>query len=254
MGSTLATDPAAMKANGVVAHRQIAATLTEEIRAGTWVVGEAISTEMELVQRFGVSRNTVREALRHLQAAGYIHRKQGARSVVLTASPANPFVNSASSADEILLYVKDTRSVQLATEFVLVNGATADLIGCPADAKRLRASFLRWNGDADAPLCYAEAYVDPAFEAVHSDLQGGSTTAYNLIEAHYGFSFSHIEQEIEAIGADANVASRLNVPIGSPILLVKTTFYAPDGSIAEVSLSHFPERRYRLRISRRTGG
>lgn len=231
------------------AHKQIASTLIHEIEQGTWGVGAKLPTEMDLVDRFGVSRNTVREALRHLQDLGFIRRKQGSRSVLLRKNPENAFVNIASSVDDILLYVRDTDSQLLACEHVIVGEDLAEALACEAGVARLRASFLRFRAGSDEPICYTEAYVLPDFEDVRPKLEQ-SATVYNVIAAHFGIAFARIEQEIEARRADANVASRLRVSVGSPLLFVKTTFYCPDDSVAEISLSHFPEQRYRLRITR----
>ena len=55
----------------------IAAQLREEIASGTIALGEKLS-EARLAQRFGVSRMPVREALKELEAAGFVaieHRR-----------------------------------------------------------------------------------------------------------------------------------------------------------------------------------
>ena len=112
----------------VVEH--ITATMIEEIQTDKWKLGDLLPSEMELTKRFDVSRTTLREALRLLQASGYIHRKQGARSVLISQHPEKMFVNIASTADDILLYVKDTRSVRLASEYILVDEALALILNC----------------------------------------------------------------------------------------------------------------------------
>ena len=47
-------------------YRQITAWLTEEIEKGTLCYGERIPSEKELAEQFGVSRQTVRRALKDL--------------------------------------------------------------------------------------------------------------------------------------------------------------------------------------------
>ena len=68
-------------------YRRLAETVREEIRQGRWPVGSLLPTEVELSQRFGVARSTMREAIRTLQAQGYVERRRRAGTFVLTPTP-----------------------------------------------------------------------------------------------------------------------------------------------------------------------
>ena len=57
--------------------RQVSDRLEELISAGTYQVGDRIPTEPELMELFGVSRNTIREAIQSLTWAGLLNVKQG---------------------------------------------------------------------------------------------------------------------------------------------------------------------------------
>lgn len=57
--------------------RQVADQLEKLIEDGVYAVGEKIPTEPELTEMFSVSRNTLREAVQSLTAAGILVVKQG---------------------------------------------------------------------------------------------------------------------------------------------------------------------------------
>lgn len=57
--------------------RQVADQLEKMIAEGVYAVGEKIPTEPELTEMFDVSRNTLREAIQSLTAAGILLVKQG---------------------------------------------------------------------------------------------------------------------------------------------------------------------------------
>src|SRR5215470_10282534 len=65
-----------------VKHRHIAETLAREIRAGTPANGAKLPGEHALAVRFGVSRNTVRQALAELARQGMIATESGKGSFV----------------------------------------------------------------------------------------------------------------------------------------------------------------------------
>ena len=61
---------------GVVSsHDQIAGALARDILGGRWAPGEKLPMEAELLQRFGVSRTALREALKTLAAKGFLSVK-----------------------------------------------------------------------------------------------------------------------------------------------------------------------------------
>jgi DNA-binding FadR family transcriptional regulator len=65
---------------------QVIARLRTEIASGSWPVGSRIPTEPELVERLGVARNTVREAVRALAHNGLLDIRQGSGTYVIATS------------------------------------------------------------------------------------------------------------------------------------------------------------------------
>ena len=57
--------------------KQVADKLEQMIEKGEYAVGEKINTEVELMEIFSVSRNTIREAIQSLTSAGVLEVKQG---------------------------------------------------------------------------------------------------------------------------------------------------------------------------------
>ena len=65
---------------------QVAEQMEQLIEQGQWKVGEKLPPEMELMDKFGVSRNTLREAIRALVHAGLLETKQGSGTLVRSTS------------------------------------------------------------------------------------------------------------------------------------------------------------------------
>ena len=229
-------------------YRQISATLTQEIRSGRWSVDEPMPTEMQLVERFRVGRNTIREALRELEGLGYIERRRGARSTLRSVNPVGAFVNSVRSVEELVEYANSTNATLLVSEIVRIEPELAERLDHPPGTEWMRVGILRRREEGDEPFCYSEIYLDPKYRDV-VPLIGQETQLFPLIEKHHRIVLRRVVQDIEAAAADPNIASRLQIPVGSAILRVRTKFFSTDGKLVETGLSHFPCGRYRVRIA-----
>jgi GntR family transcriptional regulator len=229
-------------------YRRIATTLIEEIRGGAWRVGEKLPTESALVDRFGASRNTVREALRELQDFGYLSKRRGTRSEVVRSAPDTSFLNSIRSVEELVDYVQAAHSSLLSAERVILLEEQARQLDCLAGSEWMRLQLLRRRDPTGAPFCYSEAYIDPKFADVIGSL-GPAYDIHRTIEARYDVVIARVIQQIEASSASAGVALKLQVPAGAPILLARTTFLSTAGAVVEVGLAHFATGRYRMKIA-----
>lgn len=88
-------------------YEEIQSYFKKRILSGKYPVGYQIETEMELCEKFGVSRQTVNKALQSLANEGYIERKRGKGSFVT-----GPFVQK--SIRRHTSFTKDLESVGMA--------------------------------------------------------------------------------------------------------------------------------------------
>lgn len=236
-------EPAAKR----VGYRDILGHLLAEIKASRWQVGEAIVSEADLVDRFGTTRTTVRQALKELETLGYIKRRRGTRSVLISLDPSEDFVNSVRSIGEMLQYSQRTRSQMLRVSEVKTDAALAEKLSVPSGEKWVLAEYLRNPMRGSLPLGYSQIYLPERYSGV-VELLSDNHTVYTLLQEHFGIVISRVEQEIQAAAADARVAGLLKVDEGSPIMVVRTRFITGAGEAAEVGFGHFPAGRFRLEM------
>jgi GntR family transcriptional regulator len=75
-------------------YRQIAEDLREQIRSGKLRPGQQLETELELRERYGASRNTVRDAIKWLMNLGLVETRPGQGTYVVKKIA--PFVTTLS--------------------------------------------------------------------------------------------------------------------------------------------------------------
>ncbi|UOM32966.1 GntR family transcriptional regulator [Acuticoccus sp. I52.16.1] len=226
-------------------YQTISATLKDEILAGRCPLGSNLPTEHALSERFGASRHTVREALRQLQTDGLIERRQGAGSRVIATAPAAHFSNTISSLAELMQYASSTFLEVLTKERILIGAAEAARVGCKADTLWARVALLRRESIDAPPVCYTLCYLPTRFEGVVDTIGTVPTAVYRIVEDRYATTLHQVHQIVEATLADADVASRLGVAPGSPILTVTRRYETERDGLMEVTVNHHPAATFR---------
>jgi DNA-binding GntR family transcriptional regulator len=102
---------------------------------------------------------------------------------------------------------------------------------------------------SDQPLAYTEIFVDVAFADVVRNIGFVQTAVYAMIERAHDLRIADVTQEIEAVSADANIASRLAVAPGSPVLLVQRRYFAEGGRLVEIAMNAHPGGSFRYEMS-----
>ena len=95
MTETTPTVPAFVPAQRVRSFDHIVGQIREAISSGGIAPGERLPSERDLGVAFGVSRTTLREALRALEAQGVIEIRTGSRGGAFVAEPSSELVAGA---------------------------------------------------------------------------------------------------------------------------------------------------------------
>ncbi|WP_458319024.1 FadR/GntR family transcriptional regulator [Mycolicibacterium brisbanense] len=109
--------------------------LREEIRAGSWAIGSKIPTEAKLVAAYGVSRTSVREAVRSLVQLGLLETRQGDGTYVVAEDEVAAVLQHAidAAAENEVIVVRRALDVLAARE--AANNRSAE------DIENLRAAL-----------------------------------------------------------------------------------------------------------------
>lgn len=87
--------------------------LRNEIVGGAWPVGERIPTEPELVEAYGIGRNSLREAIRALVHAGLLETRQGDGTYVIATSDLAGAVRRRTGRAELLEVFELRRALEV---------------------------------------------------------------------------------------------------------------------------------------------
>ncbi|MFE2378750.1 GntR family transcriptional regulator [Streptomyces sp. NPDC059398] len=228
---------------------QIAERLRSALAKGEFAPGDALPSETMLTRRFGISRTTARSALNELENEQLVTRRSGQGTIVLPPKVEQPLNLLASFAD-------DMRARGLRPGYRL-NGVTVQ----PAPADVARELGID-EGDRtvcvdrvlladDEPIASSVSWLaariaDPAAPPGEDALRDRSL--YEWIERTTGTRISSGREYIDGGLADAQLAERLDVAKGAPILIARRRSLSASGDPLEYVAITYRADRYRFRI------
>jgi GntR family transcriptional regulator len=196
---------------------QIVDDLRERIAGNE--LADRFPTDEEMVRGYGVSRQTVREAVRHLENAGIVERQRGRGSFVRRASSIDqPVQGLYSLARSIEAQGLDERSRVIALELVR-DASAARKLGLADTAPLVLVERLRFA--AGEPLAVDRSWLpeEIAGKLEESELQRGPL--YEAITRHAGISVTGGHERIRAANADAATRRLLELPAREAVLVVE---------------------------------
>jgi GntR family transcriptional regulator len=200
-------------------YDQIKILLTQSLIGGEWKPGEAIPSEIELAQRFGVSQGTVRKAIDQLAAENILIRRQGKGTFVGT------YTEPQYQYRFLRVLPNGGDKHHPTTRFIDVKKgkATAEVArvlnlkpGAPICTVRRVLVFK------DKPLILDEVIVSAAnFPGLTlAKVEESKGSIYSFFETAYGIRMIRAEERLSAVAADAFTAEQLDVEEGSPLLSI----------------------------------
>jgi GntR family transcriptional regulator len=236
---------------------EIARDLTEGIQSGRFPVGSLLPTELELRDRYGTSRHTVRAALHELEQLGLVSRRKNVGTRVESNEPTKAFRPSLASVDDLVQFgTANIRAVQ-SIEETIVEGALAKELGCVNGTRWLRISSLRLRDNVNStPIGWTDVYLDTAYAEIADTIRASPETLISsLIESRYGRRIAEIQQEIKATTASQTMARKLRVDVGTPMLKIVRRYLDMAGQIFEASITLHPAERFSVSMRlRRSDG
>jgi GntR family transcriptional regulator len=199
-------------------YYQLASLLREAISAGRYPPAARIPTEADLVHEYGLSRITVRQALRSLEEEGLIRREPGRGTFVTDRQPFTGKLALDGTLDDLI-------SLGLSTSVKLVD--IAEVTATPEDSRILEVDpgssmtqvrRIRYFRQQPYSFIVNTLPTETGSKLSRSYLRQGSMLKF--LEEELGIPLLDAEQSVSATLADAELARRLRSRIGAPLLFV----------------------------------
>jgi GntR family transcriptional regulator len=225
-------------------YQEVVHALIGSIVSGEYPVGSTLPTEAGLCEQFGVSRFTIREALRRLAGEGLVTRRPRVGTVVVSTHPRTPYHQNLESIDDLMQYSVGTHlEITGFGEYTHRAGARVALPIPPGQTWHCAFAVRHLSGDG-RPVCVTRVYLNPGLKGIVERISRRPGPLYKLIEQHYGLQVTRVEQNVTAASLGRDDAMVLRVRKGYPALRIVRAYYVADGTLVEVADSLHPADRF----------
>jgi len=194
--------------------------LADAVAEGHWPPGSALPSEAELSATFGVSIGTLRKAVDDLVARQILHRQQGKGTFVALHSPGRLMFNffHIVGADDSRAYPAVTT---LSFASARCSREEAEQLQIPPSDRVFRIrNLLSLDGspvivdDITLPAHHFPGLTERAFTQREN-------TIYHFYQSRFGLNVVRTHERVKAVTAPRDVATLLDVELGSPLLEIR---------------------------------
>ena len=234
--------------------RRVVDIVRKEILQGIHPVGERLPTENDLSMRFGVSRQTVREALRELRQAGLVTSRRGSGTTVARQDSAQYYLHESGSLEDLTQYATSTRW-DYTTRLEAMDEQLAARFGVAPGQRWLRLEGCRYAGAEPRPVYWTQAWIHSDYAGIARLLDRRTTPIFELMEDMYGVRIGEVEQRVRGRAVPDEVAPLLGLRREAAVIEVLRTYRLDDGKVVELSTNLYPIDNFNrgMKLRRRAG-
>jgi GntR family transcriptional regulator len=235
-------------------HAQLSDDLTRRIRSGEWPVGSSLPAEQSLCEQTGVSRHTLRHALRTLRDRGFVEMRQGAPTKVISCTQPRVYSQDFNTLRDVLRYPSNTVRENKIEQYVECDAGLQQVLKAPIGSSWYRIGAVRCDELTKQPLAWTDIYILGRFARVTKLKNHQREMVFEQIERHFGVSIDRAEVEIRAGTLSKEHAEHLRVAPGSASLMILRRYFDNNGDAFEVTVTRHVADRFTFTMELRSLG
>lgn len=235
-------------------YSQVETVLASNMADGALPVGSQLPPEESLIERFGVSRTTVRKAIQNLEARGLIQIQRGKGTFVAQRKITQELTELTGFVEDMQAVGRNATARLIDKRIVPAGEIAGQQLGLAAGTLVVRIQRVRLADGA--AVSFDETYLplEIGKKVMTDDL--ATEPIFSLLEQKYDIPLVEAEYKLEAVSAEPAVAQALGLETGAPIFLIERTSYRAGNLPIDYEKLHYRGDmiRFVTRLARRTAG
>ncbi|PFW58531.1 GntR family transcriptional regulator [Bacillus wiedmannii] len=217
-------------------YHQLMERLKDSIEKGHWVLGDKIPSENQLMDQFGVSRNTAKKAIEELVQEGILYRIQGKGTFVAKPKLQQSLMGFYSFSKVLKEKGLNPKDIILKIEEIKPNVKIKEALQLSEDVNVIEMKRLRCA--EDEPFILESSFIP---KHVVTDIEQlkrvGEISLYDLFSQHFNTVVTRANEAFEPVLIRADESKYLQTEEGRPALLLERTAYDINGVPVEFCIS-----------------
>lgn len=225
-------------------HIQVEELLRKLIVLPQFDNGALLPKEVELANKLGISRSTIRQATNKLENEGLLNRKKGVGTTVAKKKALSTGLDHwYSFTQEMKEKGIDVRNMFIKTELVRADEKIANFFKIDTGRSIFKLSKLKGTGDD--PIVYFESFFHPRIGLSRED--DFSIPLYPMLENKYGVVVVRSNENILAKLA-GRMGTKLKISAQAPILFRERFVYDPGDRPIEYNVGYYRSDKFTYSI------
>ena len=235
------------------AYYQIKQTIKNWIINKEFSLGEKIPSENELASQFNVNRLTVRQGIGQLVQEGFLTAIRGKGTFVTTNEQ---LINSynlefTGFVDDLFHEIQKTKTISVKLREITVPKFLANKLALSKKCKDV-VQIKRVRYRENRSFAYTVNYLPVELGRKMTESALTRKPLLQIMEQDLGIQFTEAFQTIEATFAELNIAEKLEIPSGSPVLYIERIMYTKGRRPVEFVQTSYRGDRYRYIVRLKT--
>lgn len=218
-------------------YYQLKELILEDINSNKYLEGDAIPTEIEISNHFGISRPTVRQAINELVNEGYLYRVKGKGTFLSKPKIYQEFTQVIDSFNEEMKkkgLLPRTKVIEFHTEPAPEHAA--QMLNLKEGSKVHLLKRLRFADNE--PILIVNTYIPFDMFPELIDINFEKESLYKIL-AERNLVIKRVRRTFEARKANENDAKLLEIDKDDPIHYFETIAYLSSNTPIEYSISRY---------------
>lgn len=230
-------------------YAQIKDIIKQRIIDGEYAIHERLPSESEMMKVFGVSRITVRQALRDLHTEGLVFSVQGKGTFVSRPKVVQDIQSLQGFGEAMTPKGYETSARVISVQETNAHVEVTEALNLSRGSTVIELIRLRYLNREQISVDKSYFPIDIGQSLLSRDL---TQDVFPMLENEFGIALGHADMKIEAMNADDDLARHLNVDIGSSILRIQRLVFSEKGDPVDFEyLSYRGDAfQYHLKVDR----